>query len=387
MQPAPIPANDDERVRALDTLEILNTPPEERFDRIVRVAQQYFDVPMAYISLVDADRQWFKSQCGMDRSQTPRDVSFCGHAIFEEKTLIVPDAVKDPRFEDNPLVTGPPHIRFYVGHPLSGPDDYKVGTLCIAAHEPRDIDPDDLEVLRDLGAIVEKELSLVDIISLQHKLLEASEEIKRKHEENERLLLNILPGPIAERLKGGEATIADAFLDVTVLFSDLVGFTELTRRIDADALVGLLNKLFSEFDALSVKFGVEKIKTIGDAYMAVAGLPVPRDHHTRTAMEMAVAMLSALERFNGAYGVDLQLRIGLNSGPAVAGVIGTHKFIYDLWGDAVNMAARMEHHGLPGRIHVTEAVYETLRNEYRFESRGEIHVKGCGLMTTYMLAS
>lgn len=220
---------------------------------------------------------------------------------------------------------------------------------------------------------------------LEQVVTERTREIRQKNEENERLLLNILPGPIADRLKGGEETIADNFAEVTVLFADLVGFTPLSARTSAAVLVDLLNELVSAFDSLAIRHGVEKIKTIGDAYMAVAGLPRPRPDHAEATANMALDMLAALDSFNETHGTSLRLRIGLNTGPVVAGVIGTHKFIYDLWGDAVNTAARMESHGSPDRIHVTAATYEKLRGKYECEARGTIDVKGKGPMETYFV--
>jgi class 3 adenylate cyclase len=214
---------------------------------------------------------------------------------------------------------------------------------------------------------------------------EKTELIEQKNAENERLLRNILPGVIAERLKNGEKSIADGFADVTVLFADVVAFTAFSAHTPAPELVSLLNDLFSRFDAASQRYGIEKIKTIGDCYMAVCGLPTSRPDHARAMMEMARDMLRELGKFNRDRGTDLQLRIGLNSGPVVAGVIGSIKFIYDLWGDAVNLASRMESTGLPGAIQVSESVYRELNGEYSFEERGLIEVKGKGKLPAWIL--
>lgn len=209
--------------------------------------------------------------------------------------------------------------------------------------------------------------------------------IQEEQEKAERLLLNILPMPIAERLKDGEQGIADSFAEVTVLFGDLVGFTTLSVQILPAEMVKLLNEVFSAFDQLAGKHGLEKIKTIGDAYMAVSGLPTPRTDHAEAAAEMALDMQEDIACFNQRYGTTLQMRIGLNSGPVIAGIIGTKKFIYDLWGDTVNTASRMESHGKPGQIQVTKATFEKIQNRYRFESRGMIEIKGKGLMEAYWL--
>jgi class 3 adenylate cyclase len=214
---------------------------------------------------------------------------------------------------------------------------------------------------------------------------EKTEIIEQKNRENERLLLNILPGPIAERLKCGETTIADNFAEVTVLFADLVGFTRLSAKTPAREMVEMLNELFTRFDDSAQRNGVEKIKTIGDAYMAVAGLPTPYLDHTRRIVRLALDMLEHVRQFRSKIGGDLSIRIGINSGPVVAGVIGTTKFIYDLWGDTVNVASRMESQGIPDMIQVTRAVYEQLAEEFEFEERGFIEVKGKGVLETWLL--
>ena len=210
-------------------------------------------------------------------------------------------------------------------------------------------------------------------------------QIEAERENSERLLLNILPMPIAERLNRGESTIADSFAEVSVLFADVVDFTRLSAQTSPSDLVHLLNRVFSAFDGLSEKHGLEKIKTIGDAYMVVGGLPSPREDHAEAIADMAMDMQVELAKLNADMGQAIGLRVGINTGPVVAGVIGTKKFIYDLWGDAVNTASRMESSGVQGSIQVTEATYEKLRDKYAFEARGTIEIKGKGPMMTYFL--
>jgi class 3 adenylate cyclase len=209
--------------------------------------------------------------------------------------------------------------------------------------------------------------------------------IEEKNRENEALLLNILPEPIADRLKSGEGSIADHFAEVTVLFADIVGFTLLSSQIPPGEVVEFLNQLFTRFDALAQRLGVEKIKTIGDAYMAVAGIPHPAEDHARRVAELALGIVEETRKYGEERGMDISIRVGLNSGPVVAGVIGTSKFIYDLWGDTVNVASRMESHGEAGQVQVTRPVYEALDGEYSFESRGTIEVKGKGAIETWLL--
>lgn len=226
--------------------------------------------------------------------------------------------------------------------------------------------------------------------ALEKKRLRDTEQIylRRIEEErtrSDRLLLNILPRPIADRLKCGETRIVNSFDDVTVLFADLVGFTTLSTQIPPTSLVRLLDQIFSAFDELADRHGLEKIKTIGDAYMAAAGIPFPHHDHASATAKMAFDMHEAIKKFSGESQGFLQLRIGICTGPVIAGVIGQNKFIYDLWGDSVNTASRMESQGEPGRTQVAATTYQFLRDRYRFEERGIFEVKGKGSMKTYFL--
>jgi len=211
------------------------------------------------------------------------------------------------------------------------------------------------------------------------------DQLRIEREKSERLLLNVLPKSIADRLKQGESTIADSFPDATVLFADLGDFTKMSSHVPATELVQMLNEIFSKFDWLAELHHLEKIKTIGDAYMAVGGLPTPRPDHAEAVAEMALDMQKVVSRMNTGDGRKFELRIGISSGPVVAGIIGSKKFIYDLWGDTVNIASRMESLGQLGAIQVSAATYEHLKDKYAFERRGKIEVKGKGKMTTFFL--
>ncbi len=214
---------------------------------------------------------------------------------------------------------------------------------------------------------------------------QAQEALRDQQQQTEKLLLNILPKPIAEQLKLHPSTIADSFEEVSVLFADLVGFTEFSAHRSATEVVEMLNRIFSKFDQLAEKHGLEKIKTIGDAYMVVAGLPTPRLDHAEAIAEMALDIQQAIVKVSAQTGETFSIRIGINSGPVVAGVIGLKKFSYDLWGDTVNIASRMESLGIADAIQVTAQTYERLRDKYLFEEQGVISVKGKGEMTTYLL--
>jgi len=210
-------------------------------------------------------------------------------------------------------------------------------------------------------------------------------ELEREKERSETLLLNILPPSIVERMRNGETVIADRIAEATILFCDLVGFTALSQDLTADCTIDFLGQTFAAFDRLVAELEVEKIKTIGDAYMVAAGVPEPQVDHARRIAALAPRMLEAVAAVAQATKLDLQARIGVHTGPITAGVIGTHKFVYDVWGDTVNTASRMESHSLPGRIQVSAATRAALGGGFRLERRGVIDVKGKGMMETYFL--
>jgi class 3 adenylate cyclase/Tfp pilus assembly protein PilF len=253
--------------------------------------------------------------------------------------------------------------------------------------------------LAEANAEIHRQMEILDeqasSIEIANAVLEERNiTIAEMHQESERLLLNVLPKPIATRLKQGEKTIADSFDDVTVLFADIVGFTQLSARTSPQELVEMLDAIFSDFDALAEKYELEKIKTIGDCYMVVGGIPTPRPDHALAVSKMALEMRDSVRRLSDATNAQLAIRIGIHMGAVVAGVIGKKKFAYDLWGDTVNTASRMESHGEPGRVHISDVVYSLLTQKFAselerfhltFEQRPQMQIKGKGLMNTWFL--
>ena len=219
----------------------------------------------------------------------------------------------------------------------------------------------------------------------QKIILETEQKLGAAMATNEELLQNVFPNKILETLKDQKGVIAERFESATVLFADIVNFTPLSEKLSAIEIVYLLDKLFSSFDGLVRIHGLEKIKTIGDAYMVASGVPVRVDNHAESMADFALDFLDCLEQFNRENNLSLQMRIGINSGPVVAGVIGKWKFLYDLWGDCVNTAARMEGHGVPGEIQITENTRNLIVDQFEIQERGTIDIKGKGMMKTYLL--
>lgn len=228
--------------------------------------------------------------------------------------------------------------------------------------------------------------------SLERKLLRDREqaftvELQAEKNKSDSLLLNILPASIVERMRQGEVTIADRFPEATILFSDLVGFTSLASRSSPGRIIDILNNLFSAFDELAKQLRLEKIKTIGDAYMVAGGLPEERSDHALVVADMALGMIEAVRQIGVRFGETLEARIGIHSGEVVAGIIGQHRFIYDVWGDTVNTASRLESSGLPNRIQISETTYRRVREKFSCELRGPVQMKGKGTMLTYFLGA
>ena len=401
--PAPIPAEEAARMEELQRLQILDTPSEERFDRIVKLAAKLFNAPISYVALVDHDRQWFKARIGVEAEQSPREISFCGHAILQDEPLIVSDARRDMRFAGNPLVIGAPFIRFYAGQPLRSPGGFKVGTLCVLDTRSRTLTPEEISILKDLGSLVEHELAMRDAIEWQKEAVRARQELEQKQRElsatvgelraaqqrSDSLLQNILPDGMIEELRRTGTVAPVCHDDVAVMFADFSGFTVHASTMSASEVVAELNDCFCHFDWVAAKHGVEKLKTIGDGYLAVSGMPVSRPDDAlrlvRTALEIRdyIAERRSEAAANGKPYWDM--RIGLHVGPLVAGIVGVRKIAYDVWGDTVNTASRIEKAGEPGRINASQIFHERVQECVASESRGIMNCKGKGAVEMFFI--
>jgi len=270
---------------------------------------------------------------------------------------------------------------------ISGNDEIERAVQCIeAGAEDYLTKPPHQTLLRARVTTSLEKKRLRDLDKLRFQQLQAEKElVELEKEKSERLLLNILPGAIAGRLKQGEKTIANGHATVSVMFADLCGFTALSRKTNPADLVSMLNGIFTAFDTIVERHGVEKIKTIGDCYMMVGGLPTHRDDHAQVVAAAALEMVEALDKLNAQNGTELKMRVGIHTGPVVAGVIGKIKFTYDLWGDTVNVASRMESSGMPGMVHLSEQTQEALQGHFIVEERGFVECKGLGQVKTFFL--
>jgi class 3 adenylate cyclase len=274
----------------------------------------------------------------------------------------------DPRTRDIPVIM------------ISALDEFDSAVRCIEAgaedYLPKPFNP--VLLRARINTCLEKK-------RLRDRERAVAEQLRVEKEKSEALLLNILPRTIVSRMRQGEVEIADRYDEVSILFSDLVGFTTIASKFPAQRVIELLNRVFSKFDAIATEHGLEKIKTIGDAYMVAGGLPEPHADHAAAVAKMGLRMIDVVRETGEALGVPLQIRIGIHTGSAIAGVIGRHRFIYDVWGDTVNTASRMETYGLPNRVHVSAATWLRVKEAFPYEQRGPIEIKGKGTMQTYLL--
>jgi adenylate cyclase len=381
----PIPATEPQRLDALCSLNILDSPPETAYDEIAILAAQICQCPIGYISFIDDNRRWLKARYGLPSEATnaPRGATVCSTTICGAEMFVVPDMTQDARFDRIAIVVGEPHCRFYCGMPLITDDGYALGTLCVLDFEPRRLSFEQTEALRRLSRQV------LTLLELRRRLIEhnktiaqleiAREEAAVQKARAEELLDNVLPRAVTEELKTYGRVRPKYIRSATVLLADFQGFTLLSERAEPAALIGLLDEYFSAFDDIVAGYGLEKIKTIGDAYMAVGGVPETSLRHPIDACLAALGMQATAARMRSRSDwlelPSLDLRIGVHTGPVISGVVGNRRFTFDIWGDAVNTASFMETHCLPGRINVSDTVAGHAKALFETEPRGPVEAK------------
>jgi adenylate cyclase len=389
------PANEPGRLDALASYAILDTLPEIGFDEITELAAQICDCPAALVSFIDPSRQWMKAKYGLpaDLSECPREISVCNVTICNNDILYVPDLLSDQRFNTSPLVTGGLKLRFYCGVPLITQDGYALGTLCVVDFKSHELSFEQREALRRLSrqTMVHLELrrQLLERNEMLRQLEQARDRAVAEKGESERLLLNILPPSIAAELKTSQRVQPRFFDAATVIFIDFSGFTRIVETMEPASVIDQLDQHFTRFDDIMAKHRLEKLKTIGDAYLAVGGVPERNRSHPIDAALCALQILDHLTKLNRQR-EKLRLpawlaRIGINTGPVIAGVVGKHKFTYDIWGNTVNIAERVEAAGIPGRISISEATWQHIKGRFETEPRGAVEVKHKGLVNMYFL--
>lgn len=387
---AEMPANERERVAALYARQLMDTPPEERFDRVSRLATRSLEVPIAYVAFLDGQRQWFKSVCGFNLTEIPRQSSLCSHTILSMEPIICPDTLQEPRFADNPNVTGPPKIRFYMGHPLSTPEGLNIGTFCVMDTTPHEVTEEKRRAFLDLAQWAQNELNLIDVLTLQEALLEGKAELRRLNSELEKrshfirsVLGRFLTDQVADQLLehpeglnlGGEAR------EVSILMSDLRGFTPMSERSTPAQVVDLLNRYLARMTPVIEKYGGTIDEFIGDAILVIFGAPLACSDHAKRAVACALDMQLAMDEFNQeslAIGVAaMEMGIAVNTGEVVVGNIGSAtRMKYGVVGSAVNMTARIQSFTLGRQLLISEETLKQLDGLARVDGHLRVKVKG-----------
>ena len=362
----PKPANEPDRLAALRALDILDSAPEIAYDEIAELAAQICGCPVAYISFIDDDRRWLKARYGLspEMIEAPRANAVCTTTICGAEVFVVPDMKQDPRFENNPLVVGGPRCRFYCGMPLITDEGYALGTLCVMDFEPRQLPQIDRPPQPPGGR-----LSLRRSTRTRASPRCCSSSPTRSARRPTKTAAANTRGNAA--LRSRRLSLPEGSLPAE--------HHPASERSEPAALVGLLDRYFTAFDDVSARYGLEKVKTIGDAYMAVAGTLTNDRRHPIDVCMAALEMQARVERIKAQSEKirlpALELRVGIHTGPVISGIVGNRRFTFDIWGDAVNTAWFMEARGVPGRINVSETVAGHVRALFDLERRGAIEAK------------
>lgn len=383
----PVPVNEAERVAAVETYGIADSPPEPGYDDIAELAAEICSCPVGLVNVIADTREWLKAKYGLppNLAYLPRGTC-CSTAICQSDILIVRDLAADSRFADQAAVKSEPHFRFYCGMPLINPEGYALGTVCVFDFQPRELLLEQQESLRRLSR------QTMAHLELRRKLIElgdAQQALESEQHKSEALLHNILPVQIGEELKARGEVEPRYHDSVTIMFTDFKGFTRFAETAEPRSLVNDLHQYFSAFDEIVGRHNLEKLKTIGDAYMCVGGLPEANRTHPVDVCLAAIEIRDFMARVNSQRDrmrlAPWELRIGIHTGPVMAGIVGRKKFTYDIWGDAVNIAALMESNGEPGRIVISDKTCHLVRGQFACEHRGTIEGKNRGSLDIYIL--
>jgi adenylate cyclase len=393
--PYPVPEGEDQRNEAVRSYRIMDTPPEIAFTEIGELAAQICDCPVSYVSFIEDDRFWMKARYGLpdDFEGCPREIAFCSVTICGAELIYSPDLAEDQRFCDFHFVVNEPHFRFYCSMPLISPEGYALGTICVMDFQPRDLSFEQRETLRRLAhqlvGQLEHRRRIIELDQTMRELDAAHAALASEKARTDELLDRVLPRSIAAELKENGKVEPRFFPSASILFADVKGFTSYTERAEPATLIAMLDRYFAGFDEIVARHGVEKLKTIGDAYLAVSGVPELNRLHVVNTCLAGLEMLNLVDRIRAEREKlrlpFFELRFGIHSGPIIAGVLGRRRFTYDVWGDAVNVASRLEANGVPGRINVSEAVFHSARPYFEFVGRGELAVKNKAPLPMYFL--
>lgn len=392
-----IPDNDDERVGALKSYGIVGTPPEVDYDDIVELAAQITECRISYISFFDETLSRLKARYGipLHRPDRPRELSLCAPTICQNDLIVIHDLSANPRYADLPAVVNPPHARFYCAMPLINSDGYALGTLCVWDPEPKTISPEQQQAMRRLARQVMGKLEIRRAITvLKERIAELEDGARQARTElatQRDLLAHVLPAQVAEQLLAGVSPQPRYFSNATVVFVDFADFSTLSESLAPRDLIEQLDEYFSVFDAIVSEHDVVKIKTVGDAYLAVAGIIHERPDHARRACQAALDILVAMATANGArrkLGLpEWRIRTGIHSGAVIAGQIGQSCATYDVWGDGVNVAKRLQEACEPGHICISDSTLGLISKHFETERRGAIDAKHKGQIEMHYLLS
>ncbi len=384
-----------DRLAALALYRVMNTPPEFSYDAVTELAAEICGCPVALISLMDERRAWMKSKYGLpaDMIECPREITMCNSTLCSNDLIYEPDLTTSERFRDLPMVAGEPYARFYCGMPLINREGFALGTLCVIGFEPHQLSPSQREAVRRLAqqAMAQLELrrQLLERDELLSEVSQARAAAEAARERSDQLLKSILPESIAEELKTHGRVEPRFHEATTILFADFKAFTRLTETLDPAGLIRQLDQNFARFDEIAETHGLETIKTVGDAFIAAGGLPEANRSHPLDACLAALQMQSFIRSSNRQRErlrlPSWELRIGINTGPVVAGIVGQRRFTYDVWGNAVNVTQRLEEACEPGRVNISASTFHQVTRLFETEARGSAQVKHIGAIDMYFL--